>query len=184
MFLVFNFHSHFRCKLGWLIVLCIPSISYMFMFWLVMQEKEKAAEDRRRNVAEYRKFLESCDFIKVFLKGHKKNIATYFYFCTLAWLFFHFQANSQWRKIQDRLEDDERCLCLEKLDRLLIFQVCSLTCNSIYCCELGADIGIGRTIFVTWRKRKRNKRRYKRYPFIYVVIFSLQLYFLTSFFYL
>jgi hypothetical protein len=48
-----------------------------------MQEKEKAAEDRRRNVAEYRKFLESCDFIKVFLKGHKKNIATYFYFCTL-----------------------------------------------------------------------------------------------------
>ncbi|KAI5563702.1 hypothetical protein POPTR_014G013100v4 [Populus trichocarpa] len=62
---------------------------------LERKEKEKAAEDRRRNVAEYRKFLESCDFIK---------------------------ASSQWRKIQDRLEDDERCLCLEKLDRLLIFQ--------------------------------------------------------------
>ncbi|CAK7347390.1 unnamed protein product [Dovyalis caffra] len=62
---------------------------------LERKEKEKAAEDHRRNVAEYRKFLESCDFIK---------------------------ANSQWRKIQDRLEDDERCLRLEKLDRLLIFQ--------------------------------------------------------------
>ncbi|XP_021687359.2 pre-mRNA-processing protein 40A isoform X4 [Hevea brasiliensis] len=59
------------------------------------KEREKAAEDHRRNVAEYKKFLESCDFIKV---------------------------NSPWRKVQDRLEDDERCLRLEKLDRLLIFQ--------------------------------------------------------------
>ncbi|KAM7280753.1 hypothetical protein ACFE04_007887 [Oxalis oulophora] len=59
------------------------------------KEKEKAAEERRRNIAEYRKFLESCDFIKV---------------------------SSPWRKVQDRLEDDERCLCLEKIDRLLIFQ--------------------------------------------------------------
>lgn len=32
------------------------------------------------------------------------------------------QANSQWRKVQDRLEDDERCSRLEKIDRLLIFQ--------------------------------------------------------------
>lgn len=31
-----------------------------------MQEKEKAVEDHRQNVAEYRKFLESCDFIKVY----------------------------------------------------------------------------------------------------------------------
>ncbi|EXC51391.1 Pre-mRNA-processing factor 40-A-like protein [Morus notabilis] len=62
---------------------------------LERKEKEKAAEEHRRNAAEYRKFLESCDFIKV---------------------------NSQWRKVQVRLEDDERCLRLEKLDRLLIFQ--------------------------------------------------------------
>ncbi|KAH0972215.1 hypothetical protein GBA52_024371 [Prunus armeniaca] len=62
---------------------------------LERKEKEKAAEERKQNIAEYRKFLESCDFIKV---------------------------NSQWRKVQDRLEDDERCLRLEKLDRLLIFQ--------------------------------------------------------------
>ncbi|PON65555.1 WW domain containing protein [Parasponia andersonii] len=62
---------------------------------LERKEKEKAAEEHRQNVAEYRKFLESCDFIKV---------------------------NSQWRKVQDRLEDDERYLLLEKLDRLLIFQ--------------------------------------------------------------
>lgn len=33
------------------------------------------------------------------------------------------QASSQWRKVQDRLEDDERCSCLEKIDRLEIFQV-------------------------------------------------------------
>ncbi|KAJ8773273.1 hypothetical protein K2173_028450 [Erythroxylum novogranatense] len=62
---------------------------------LERKEKEKAAEDHKHHVAEYRKFLESCDFIKV---------------------------NSQWRKIQDRLEDDERCLHLEKLDRLLVYQ--------------------------------------------------------------
>ncbi|XVE70224.1 hypothetical protein DITRI_Ditri10aG0055700 [Diplodiscus trichospermus] len=62
---------------------------------LERKEREKAAEEKRRNIAEYRKFLESCDFIK---------------------------ANSQWRKVQDRLEDDERCSCLEKIDRLLVFQ--------------------------------------------------------------
>ncbi|CAN1775918.1 Pre-mRNA-processing protein 40A [Linum perenne] len=39
------------------------------------------------------------------------------------------KVNSQWRKVQDRLEDDETCLRLEKLERLLIYQVCS--CNSI-----------------------------------------------------
>ena len=32
------------------------------------------------------------------------------------------QANSQWRKVQDRLEDDKRCSSLEKIDCLLIFQ--------------------------------------------------------------
>ncbi|GLT41219.1 hypothetical protein SLA2020_153000 [Shorea laevis] len=62
---------------------------------LERKEKEKAAEEHRRYVADYRKFLESCDFIKV---------------------------NSQWRKVQDRLEDDERCSRLEKIDRLLVYQ--------------------------------------------------------------
>ncbi|XP_050363071.1 pre-mRNA-processing protein 40A isoform X2 [Argentina anserina] len=62
---------------------------------LERKEKEIAAAEHRRNISEYREFLESCDFIKV---------------------------NSQWRKVQDRLEDDERCLRLDKLDRLLIFQ--------------------------------------------------------------
>lgn len=38
-------------------------------------------------------------------------------------IIIHLQVNSQWRKVQDRLEDDERCLRVEKLDRLLIFQV-------------------------------------------------------------
>ncbi|KAL0545547.1 hypothetical protein IC582_015433 [Cucumis melo] len=62
---------------------------------LERKEKERAAEEHKKNIAEYRKFLESCDYIKV---------------------------SSQWRKVQDRLEDDERCSRLEKLDRLLIFQ--------------------------------------------------------------
>lgn len=30
--------------------------------------------------------------------------------------------DTQWRKVQDRLEDDERCSRLEKFDRLEIFQ--------------------------------------------------------------
>ncbi|XP_047262098.1 pre-mRNA-processing protein 40B-like [Capsicum annuum] len=44
---------------------------------------------------EYLEFLKSCDFIK---------------------------ASSQWRKVQDRLETDERCSRLEKIYRLEIFQ--------------------------------------------------------------
>ncbi|KAI4337080.1 hypothetical protein L6164_015535 [Bauhinia variegata] len=66
-----------------------------YLMDLEKKERENAAEELNRNKAEYRKFLESCDFIKV---------------------------SSQWRKVQDRLEDDERCSRLEKLDRLLIFQ--------------------------------------------------------------
>ncbi|KAJ4953294.1 hypothetical protein NE237_030126 [Protea cynaroides] len=70
----------------------------LFQNYLVeLQKKErvKAQEEHKRNIMEYRQFLESCDFIK---------------------------ANSQWRKVQDRLEDDERCSRLEKIDRLEIFQ--------------------------------------------------------------
>lgn len=33
------------------------------------------------------------------------------------------KACSQWRKIEDRLEDDERCSRLEKIDRLIGFEV-------------------------------------------------------------
>ncbi|XP_073112441.1 pre-mRNA-processing protein 40A isoform X1 [Elaeis guineensis] len=62
---------------------------------LQKKERAKAAEEHKRNIMEYRAFLESCDFIK---------------------------ANTQWRKVQDRLEDDERCSRLEKIDRLEIFQ--------------------------------------------------------------
>ncbi|KAF2320795.1 hypothetical protein GH714_030849 [Hevea brasiliensis] len=56
-------------------------------------ERAKIQEERKRNIMEYRQFLESCDFIK-----------------------------HQWRKVQDRLEADERCSRLEKIDRLDIFQ--------------------------------------------------------------
>ncbi|GER31113.1 pre-mRNA-processing protein 40A [Striga asiatica] len=59
------------------------------------KEKAKAQEEYRRNRQEFRQFLESCSFIKV---------------------------DSQWRKIQDQLEDDERCTRLDKIDRLDIFQ--------------------------------------------------------------
>ncbi|KAF2320867.1 hypothetical protein GH714_031427 [Hevea brasiliensis] len=58
-------------------------------------ERAKIQEERKRNIMEYRQFLESCDFIK---------------------------ASTQWRKVQDRLEADERCSRLEKIDRLDIFQ--------------------------------------------------------------
>ncbi|KAL3696119.1 hypothetical protein R1sor_010195 [Riccia sorocarpa] len=62
---------------------------------LERKEREKAREERKKNLAEYRAFLESCDFIK---------------------------ANTQWRKVQDKLEDDERCSRLDKIDRLEGFQ--------------------------------------------------------------
>ncbi|VFQ63956.1 unnamed protein product [Cuscuta campestris] len=59
------------------------------------KERAKALEANKQNRIEYLEFLKSCDFIK---------------------------ASSQWRKVQDRIEADERCLCLEKIDRLEIFQ--------------------------------------------------------------
>ncbi|KAK6938548.1 FF domain [Dillenia turbinata] len=64
-------------------------------FTKMLEERTRALEEHKRNITEYRKFLESCDFIKV---------------------------NTPWRKIQDRTEDDERCLHLEKIDHLEIFQ--------------------------------------------------------------
>ncbi|KAH9695052.1 pre-mRNA-processing protein 40A [Citrus sinensis] len=62
---------------------------------LRQKERAKAQEERRQHLIEYRQFLESCDFIK---------------------------ASTQWRKVQDRLEADERCSRLEKIDRLEIFK--------------------------------------------------------------
>ncbi|KAL8492170.1 hypothetical protein ACS0TY_023705 [Phlomoides rotata] len=62
---------------------------------LQKKEKAKAQEEYRQNRLEFRQFLESCGFIKV---------------------------DSQWRKVQDLLEDDERCTRLDKIDRLDIFQ--------------------------------------------------------------
>ncbi|GAB4853406.1 hypothetical protein Ancab_017584 [Ancistrocladus abbreviatus] len=66
-----------------------------YMAELEKKERAKAAEEHKRNIMEYRKFLESRDFIK---------------------------ASSQWRKVQDRLETDERCSRLDKIDRLETFQ--------------------------------------------------------------
>ncbi|KAJ6716460.1 PRE-MRNA-PROCESSING PROTEIN 40B [Salix koriyanagi] len=59
------------------------------------KERAKANEERKNNIMEYRQFLESCEFIK---------------------------ASTQWRKVQDQLEADERCSRLEKIDRLEFFQ--------------------------------------------------------------
>ncbi|XP_027363511.1 pre-mRNA-processing protein 40A-like isoform X2 [Abrus precatorius] len=66
-----------------------------FLEELINKERARVQEERKRNIMEYKKFLESCDFIK---------------------------ASTQWRKVQDRLEADERCSRLEKMDRLEIFQ--------------------------------------------------------------
>ncbi|XP_078168020.1 pre-mRNA-processing protein 40A [Carex rostrata] len=62
---------------------------------LQKKEKYKAIEEHKKNLAEYRAFLASCDFIKV---------------------------TTQYRKVADKLEDDERCARLDKLDRLEVFQ--------------------------------------------------------------
>ncbi|KAI3673052.1 hypothetical protein L6452_39162 [Arctium lappa] len=62
---------------------------------LEKKERSKALEEHKRNRKAFIEFLKSCDFIT---------------------------ASSQWRKVQDRLEADESCLRLEKVDRLEIFQ--------------------------------------------------------------
>ncbi|KAJ1397275.1 FF domain [Sesbania bispinosa] len=66
-----------------------------FLEELINKERARVQEERKRNIMEYKKFLETCDYIK---------------------------ASTQWRKVQDRLEADERCSRLEKIDRLEIFQ--------------------------------------------------------------
>ncbi|XP_051144839.1 pre-mRNA-processing protein 40A-like isoform X2 [Andrographis paniculata] len=66
-----------------------------YMEELVRKERAKAMEEHKRHRVEYLEFLKSCDFIK---------------------------ASSQWRKVQHRLEADERCARLEKIERLEIFQ--------------------------------------------------------------
>ncbi|KAI4298591.1 hypothetical protein L6164_032131 [Bauhinia variegata] len=66
-----------------------------FIEELINKERARAQEERKHNIMEYRKLLESCDFIK---------------------------ASTQWRKVQERLEADERCSRLDKFDRMEIFQ--------------------------------------------------------------
>ncbi|KAL1813993.1 pre-mRNA-processing protein 40A [Daucus carota subsp. sativus] len=62
---------------------------------LQKKEKMKAQEEYRQNRLDYRKFLETCGLVKV---------------------------DTQWRKVQDRMEESESGSRLEKIDRLEIFQ--------------------------------------------------------------
>ncbi|XP_058189771.1 pre-mRNA-processing protein 40A-like isoform X3 [Rhododendron vialii] len=66
-----------------------------YMVELEKKERANALEELKWSRREFLNFLKSCDFIT---------------------------ASSQWRKVQDRLEADERCSRLEKVDRLEIFQ--------------------------------------------------------------
>ncbi|PHT69329.1 hypothetical protein T459_28816 [Capsicum annuum] len=67
-------------------------------------EHAKALKEQKRNRVEYLEFFKSCDFINVFVLVELAS------------------ASSQWRKVQDRLETDERCSRLEEIDCLEIFQ--------------------------------------------------------------
>ncbi|KAI8532599.1 hypothetical protein RHMOL_Rhmol11G0226100 [Rhododendron molle] len=66
-----------------------------YMVELEKKERANALEELKWSRREFLNFLKSCDFIT---------------------------ASSQWRKVQDRLEADDRCSRLEKVDRLEIFQ--------------------------------------------------------------
>lgn len=66
-----------------------------FLVDLQKKEKLKAQEEYRQNRLDYRKFLETCGLVKV---------------------------DTQWRKVQDRMEESESGSRLEKIDRLEIFQ--------------------------------------------------------------
>lgn len=76
---------------------------------------------------EYKQFLESCDFIKVPFGNVLLDSSAFAGYLLRSKLYlciaFLLQADSQWRKLQDRLEVDERCARLEKIDRLDIFLV-------------------------------------------------------------
>uniref|UniRef100_A0A6N2MBW6 Pre-mRNA-processing protein 40A-like n=1 Tax=Salix viminalis TaxID=40686 RepID=A0A6N2MBW6_SALVM len=73
-------------------------------------ERFKAVErerDRRDLIETYLQGLEEKERAKA-QEERKRNIMEY--------------RHTQWRKVQDRLESDERCSCLEKIDRIEIFQ--------------------------------------------------------------
>lgn len=63
---------------------------------LEKKEKEKEKEETRQKILDYRRFLETCDFIKV---------------------------NTQWRKVYDKLEGDERCIRFVHLDKMSRFEI-------------------------------------------------------------
>lgn len=81
-------------------------------------------EEHKRHKMEYLEFLKSCDFIKVsfFILYFFKSLSIIVDSNHDAFI-FAYQASSQWRKVQHRLEADERCLRLEKIERFEIFQV-------------------------------------------------------------
>lgn len=94
---------------------------------MLLQERARMVEEHKRNIVDYKAFLESCDFIKVNGEHYPSTILGIF--SSYGWRYKfspsvqNMQANSQWRKVQDRLESDPRCSHLEKIDRLQIFQV-------------------------------------------------------------
>lgn len=66
-----------------------------YMLNMEHKERDRAREQRKKNLSEYREFLATCDFIKI---------------------------NTQWRKVQDQLVMDKRCCQLDPVDRLEVFQ--------------------------------------------------------------
>jgi hypothetical protein len=66
-----------------------------YLLDLQRKERDKAREQWKRNLSEYREFLASCDFIK---------------------------AQCQWRKVHDRLEKDQRCYQIDPIDQVEVFE--------------------------------------------------------------
>ena len=66
-----------------------------YLLDLQRKERDKAREQWKRNLSEYREFLASCDFIK---------------------------AQCQCRKVHDRLEKDQRCYQIDPIDQVEVFE--------------------------------------------------------------
>lgn len=109
------------------IVLIVQSFNIIFYLG-----SEGTGESSRGSQAEHN-WIQKIFGILQFHQGESSFFIFYFphYIVLIHFdsIFFYLQPNSQWRKVQDRLEVDERCSRLEKIDQLEIFQVISLIRN-------------------------------------------------------
>lgn len=79
--------DEFLFSSGQQLVVCLlmGQVFAFILIYVFIQERAKAAEEHKRNIMEYRAFLESCDFIKVFFEIIHTVVKQYEAILVLLW---------------------------------------------------------------------------------------------------